>query len=311
MAQATTENPPASAGKAAGKTTEQNPTGSKSDPNGNSTTVSDPIAMLREDHRRVEQLFQTFEKSTNAGEQSHLAEEICKELMVHTLLEEEIFYPACHDHMEEKPLNEAQVEHDGAKILIREIQNGSPDDKYFAAKVKVLAEEIKHHVQEEEKPGQGIFAKAKAAGLATAELAQRLAKLKQELLQKAEAGALGPPETRSFRAQTNPGVRSTSQENAMARGAAMEHDSRGRFVSEDEDDRDYRRSRGRMPTRDDEGRFTSRSRYEDDDDGYRSRSRGHGGWYGDPEGHSEASQRGWDERGGIRSRSRYEDDDDD
>jgi hypothetical protein len=71
------------------------------------------------------------------------------------------------------------------------------------------------------------------------------------------------------------------------------------------DDDDRRRS---MPVRDDEGRFTSsRSRYDDDDD--RRGSRGHGGWYGDPEGHSEASHRGWEERGGSRSRHRDDDDD--
>jgi hypothetical protein len=64
-----------------------------------------------------------------------------------------------------------------------------------------------------------------------------------------------------------------------------------------------------MPARDDEGRFTSsRSRYDDDDD-YRRGSRGHGGWYGDPEGHSEAAHRGWEEHGGSRSRHRDDDDD--
>jgi len=86
-----------------------------------------------------------------------------------------------------------------------------------------------------------------------------------------------------------------------------EHDELGRFVSDDDDDRDDRRrssSRSRyddddrrsMPARDDEGRFIrSRSRYDDDDDDYRRGRRGHGGWYGDAEGHSEASRRGWDD----------------
>ena len=121
----------------------------------------------------------------------------------------------------------------------------------------------------------------------------------------------------------------------MARGSSStmerERDERGRFVSDDDDDRDYRRrssSRSRyddddrrhsMAARDEEGRFTmSRSRYDQDDDRHFSRSRyddeddnrrsrGHGGWVGDPEGHSEASRRGWGERGG--SRSNYRDDD--
>ena len=235
--------------------------------------------------------------------------------------------------MEQRLLEEAQVEHDGAKTLIIEIEAGSPADQFFDAKVKVLSEEIKHHVREEEKT-DGILAKAKEAGMATPDLAKRMATLKKELMEQAKAGTLGPPVTRSFRVRTNAGTEQPSQEHQMARGSSStmerERDERGRFVSDD-DDRDYRRrssSRSRyddddrrhsMAARDEEGRFTmSRSRYDDDDDRRFSRSRyddeddnrrsrGHGGWVGDPEGHSEASRRGWEERGG--SRSNYRDDD--
>jgi hypothetical protein len=259
--------------------------------------------------------------------------------MVHTLIEEEIFYPACKGHMEQRLLDEAQVEHDGAKTLIAEIRAGSPDEQYFGAKVKVLSEEIKHHVREEEK-SDGVLAKAKQAGVATPDLAKRMDARKQELMGQAKAGTLGPPVMRTFRVRTNAGAKQPSQEYDMARGSSStmerERDERGRFVSDDDDDRDYRRRssshsrydyddrRRSMPGRDDEGRFTSsRSRYDDDDDddrrSSRSRSRydeddddrrgrsGHGGWYGDPEGHSGAARRGWDDRGG--SRSRYRDDD--
>ena len=294
------------------------------DPKNGASTSPDasPTDMLSADHRLVEQLFSSFEEATDGAQKSQLAAQICTELMVHTLVEEEIFYPACRGHMEERLLEEAQVEHDGAKALIIEIRAGSPDDQFFDAKVKVLSDEIKHHVQEEEKPNDGIFAKAKEGGVATPDLAKRLAVRKQELMEEAKAGTLGPPETRSFRVRTNAGTNQLSQEQKMARGSSStmerERDERGRFVSE-EDDHDYRRrSSGRsrydddrrrsMPARDEEGRFIgSRSRYDDDDDDDRRGSRGHGGWYGDPEGHSEASRRGWDERGG--SRGRYRDDD--
>lgn len=289
----------------------------------------DPIALIVADHRRVDTLFRDFEKATNAGEKSHLAEQICTELTVHTMLEEQIFYPACRDRMEDRLLDEAQVEHDGAKALIHEIMSGSPNDAYFDAKVKVLAENIRHHIREEEKPGDGLLAKAKAAGIATAELAQRLAARKQQLMADAESGMLGPPEMRSFRMQPRSGGKApTSKENEMARGhtTTMERDERGRFMSDD-DDRDYRRSsryedddyRRRTPPRDEEGRFMSRdeyggrsrSRYEDDDDDRRG-GRRHGGWYGDPRGHAEAAREGWEERGDrSRGRSRYDDDDDD
>ena len=338
-----------------------NPADLKNPKNGASTASdADPTELLKSDHRQVEQLFGSFEKATNADQKSQLAAQICTELMVHTLIEEEIFYPACKGHMEQRLLEEAQVEHDGAKTLIIEIRAGSPTDQFFDAKVKVLSEEIKHHVREEEK-SDGILAKAKEAGVATPDLAKRMATLKQELMEQAQAGGLGPPVTRSFRVRTNAGTKQPSQEHNMARGSSStmerERDDRGRFVSDD-DDRDYRRrsssrsryddddrrrstparddegrfasSRSRydddddrrrsMPARDDEGRFTSsRSRYDDDDDRRSSRSRsrydeddddrgrgGHGGWFGDPRGHSEASRRGWEERGG--SRSNYRDD---
>ena len=352
MAQTQSETPQLATGQTGKGTTGRTLTEPKStaDPKkGASTTPdADPTEILKSDHRKVEQLFSSFEKAADAEQKSELAAQICTELMVHTLIEEEIFYPACRGHMEQRLLEEAQVEHESAKTLIIEIRAGSPDDQYFNAKVKVLSEEIKHHVREEEK-SDGILAMAKEAGVATPDLARHMAALKQELMEEAKAGTLGPPVTRSFRVRTNAGTNRPSQEHKMARGTSAtmerERDERGRFVSDDDDDRDYRRrspSRSRyddddrrrsMPARDDEGRFTgSRSRYDDDDDDYRRGRRGHGGWYGDPEGHSEASRRGrddpdhgrsgwygdpeghseasrrgWEERGG--SRSRYRDDD--
>jgi len=73
------------------------------------------------------------------------------ELTIHTIIEEEIFYPACKEvGVKMDDLNEAYVEHDGAKMLIAELEAGSPEDDFFDAKVKVLSEEIKHHVKEEE-----------------------------------------------------------------------------------------------------------------------------------------------------------------
>src|SRR6267143_4252026 len=140
-----------------------------------------PIAMLKADHREVEELFSSFEKASSPQEKARLTKQICTELMIHTLLEEELFYPACKGHMEERLLAEAQVEHDGAKMLIIELQSGSPDDPYYDAKVKVLSEDIKHHVAEEEKPSSGIFAKAKQANVTTADLAKQMGDRKRGL----------------------------------------------------------------------------------------------------------------------------------
>jgi len=271
---------------------------------------TDPFQILSADHRHVEQLFSSYEKSQDTKQKAQIAEQICNELTIHTLLEEEIFYPACQEHMEKRLLDEAQVEHDGTKVLLIEVYQGSPDDEYFDAKVKVLSEEVKHHVQEEEKPGQGIFAMAKKAGIATAELAQQLTARKEQLIKQATAGDLGPPETRSFRAQIQSGDTNSEREVRMARGYSStmdrERDERGRFVNDD-DDRDMR-SRSSSRSRDDDddrgGRGRSSGRSRDDDDG---RGRGHGGWFGDSEGHSQAAREGWDDR--TRSRSRDDDDD--
>src|SRR5215475_5449623 len=104
----------------------------------------DAIAPLKADHRKVEYLFEKYE--TARGRKADIARQICMELTVHTMIEEEIFYPACREAgVESDMMDEANVEHDGAKILIAELEAGSPDDEFYDAKVKVLSEEIKHH----------------------------------------------------------------------------------------------------------------------------------------------------------------------
>ena len=82
----------------------------------------DAIALLKADHRAVEQLFEDFEKAKGEGKKRSIAERICLELTVHTKIEEEIFYPACEGKVDDDVLKEAFVEHDGAKILIAEIE---------------------------------------------------------------------------------------------------------------------------------------------------------------------------------------------
>src|SRR5919107_63533 len=126
------------------------------------TNQLDAIALLKQDHRTVEELFAQFEKASGEGRKQKLAEQICLELSVHATIEEEIFYPACEGKVEEDLLKESYVEHDAAKLLIAEIISGGPkEDEYYDAKVKVLQEEIQHHVEEEEKPHTGVFAQAR------------------------------------------------------------------------------------------------------------------------------------------------------
>ena len=116
------------------------------------------------------------------------------ELTIHAQIEEEIFYPACEGKIEDDLLKEAYVEHDGAKLLINEIEAGGPDDDFYDAKVKVLKEQIEHHVEEEEKIRDNIFQQARAADVDLEALGERMAARKAELLEKAESEGLPPAE---------------------------------------------------------------------------------------------------------------------
>jgi len=158
----------------------------------------DAIALLKADHRTVEDLFEQFESASGDGKKQKIALQICLELTVHAKIEEEIFYPACEGKIEEDLLKEAYVEHDGAKVLIAEIEAGGPDDEYYDAKVKVLSEQIEHHVGEEEQRMEGMFAQARKAGLDMDALGEELRVRKAELIAEYKAGGLPKPETTTF-----------------------------------------------------------------------------------------------------------------
>jgi hypothetical protein len=156
--------------------------------------TQDAIALLKADHRTVEELFEKFEKASGDGRKQTLAEQICLELSVHAQIEEEIFYPACEGKVEDDLLKESYVEHDGAKVLIAEILKGGPSDEFYDAKVKVLQEEIEHHVEEEEKRMEGLFAQARKAELDMDALGQQLAARKSELTEQFKATGVPTPQ---------------------------------------------------------------------------------------------------------------------
>ena len=160
--------------------------------------AKDAVALLKADHRTVEDLFADFEKASGDGRKQKLATQICAELIIHAQIEEEIFYPACEGKVEEDLLKEAFVEHDGAKVLIAEIIGGEPSDEFYDAKVKVLQEQIEHHVQEEEKRMEGLFSQARAAGLDMDALGEQLAVRKQELKAEIETNGLPTPQLKTM-----------------------------------------------------------------------------------------------------------------
>jgi len=143
----------------------------------------DPLAvrLLKQDHREVEGWFDEFEQLEDEAEKLALFQQIALALKVHTTIEEEIFYPEERGDVEEDMLDEAYVEHDGAKKLIAEIEGMTPGEEFYDAKVKVLGEYIKHHVKEEEQPG-GIFAQAKRGDEDLDAMGERLRARKEELM---------------------------------------------------------------------------------------------------------------------------------
>lgn len=163
-----------------------------------SGTSANAITLLKADHRKVEGLFAQFEAAKGAEKKKALVKQICTELTVHTVIEEEIFYPACHGQIEDGVVNEAYVEHDGAKVLMAELEASAPDEEFYNAKVKVLSEQIAHHVKDEELRSEGMFARASAAGLDMDGLGARMAARKAELLGQIKNDGLPPPETRTF-----------------------------------------------------------------------------------------------------------------
>lgn len=153
---------------------------------------SDAIALLKDQHRQVEDLFEQFQKTKADDRKAKLAQQICTELKIHTMIEEEIFYPAFEGRIEDDTLDEARVEHDAAKVLVNDIDAGSPGDEFFDAKVNVLCEEIRHHVREEEKRSDGMFAQCRRTDVDLIELRDRMLERTRELQEMAKSQGLPP-----------------------------------------------------------------------------------------------------------------------
>ena len=154
------------------------------------TAAPTALDVLKQDHAQVSKLFKQFERfhKSEDGEGMRLcAQAVCKALAVHAQIEEEIFYPALREAAEaDDALDEADVEHSHIKELVGEIEGGGPGDDRFEARVKVLSEYVRHHVEEEEST---IFTKARKSGCDLVALGEQLTARKEEL-----GGEEPPPE---------------------------------------------------------------------------------------------------------------------
>jgi hypothetical protein len=144
--------------------------------------ASGAIEMLKQDHDKVKKAFKEFEKlppdDTETARQ--LVQVVCEDLKVHTTLEEELFYPAVREAIEDEDImNEAAVEHETAKMLIEQLENMGPDDPNFRATFTVLGEYVMHHVKEEE--GE-MFPEAKKSDIDFEALGERMRQRKEELV---------------------------------------------------------------------------------------------------------------------------------
>jgi hypothetical protein len=138
------------------------------------------ISLLKADHKKVKDLFDKFEKADGTEEKQQIAQEVIKELKIHSVIEEEIFYPTVRAEIEEEDLmNEAEEEHRVAKTLIEELENEDASDDHFDAKFMVLAENVRHHIKEEESE---MFSEAKDSDVDMTELGEQMLKRKEELM---------------------------------------------------------------------------------------------------------------------------------
>jgi len=206
----------------------------RSTPSRASDAPRDAIALLKQDHRTVEALFDQFEDAEES-EQSQLAERICQLLTVHAQIEEEILYPAAkeafsEDEEEEDLVNEAQVEHTSAKELIAKIEGMTPDDETFKASVTVLGEYIKHHVKEEENE---MFPALKKADLDLKEIGsqlqeRKLALMEQLGIQEEEAPAAKKSSSRSSGRSSNSSKGRQARAGSRSKSASKGASSRAR-----------------------------------------------------------------------------------
>lgn len=147
------------------------------------TRPADAIKLLKDDHREVKAYFKQYENLEDDAEKQALADRICLALTVHAQIEEEIYYPATREAIDDDDLlDEAEVEHASAKQLIAEIQAMKAGDRLFDAKVTVLGEYIDHHVEEEESE---MFPESRDSDLDLKALGAQLAERKAELMAQA------------------------------------------------------------------------------------------------------------------------------
>jgi hemerythrin-like domain-containing protein len=126
-------------------------------------------------------LFDKFERAEGRPAKKKIVSQALGELKVHATIEEEIFYPAVRKPVGKDIMNEADEEHHVAKVLIAELESMNGQESHYDAKFTVLAENVRHHIKEEENE---VFPKAKDAAIDFEALSKAMVKRKETLLAK-------------------------------------------------------------------------------------------------------------------------------
>lgn len=172
----TTRKAPARKKSTRAKASTRKSTRAKASPRSSTNAIS----ILRADHKLVNDLFEQFESTRSSAKKQKIVQQICTELTIHAMVEEEIFYPVVKQALKDDELiPEAIVEHDTLKSLIAQVEGVEPDGEMYDAKVKVMGEYVKHHVKEEQ--GE-IFPKAQKTRLDMDELGEMIMQRKEELM---------------------------------------------------------------------------------------------------------------------------------
>jgi hemerythrin superfamily protein len=144
------------------------------------TEVDNAIEMLKSDHKKVKDLFAQFEKAKDTRSKRKIVQKAISELKVHAIIEEEIFYPPVRKEIDDtKMMNEANEEHHVAKLLIAELDAMQGSEDQYEAKFIVLAENVRHHIKEEEKE---MFPKVKKAKIDLEALGNKMSQRKEALM---------------------------------------------------------------------------------------------------------------------------------
>jgi len=142
-------------------------------------SADDAIVILKSDHKKIKDLFDKFEKAENLRQKKKIVAYVITELKIHTALEEEIFYPTVRKPVGKEIMNEADEEHHVAKVLIAELEEMDGTEEHYDAKFKVLSENVRHHIREEENE---MMPKARALEIDFELLGQKMLARKQQLL---------------------------------------------------------------------------------------------------------------------------------